>query len=108
MAKKRKTIKKTSSKKITKRKISKRKVKSRRRNPSMTYGILPKYEDFSKAFDKEVPGGLYRIRKDKRVGDVDLSKIELWFELNKAVEEDTDSSLDWASAVLSTLNFEWI
>lgn len=104
----RKSVKKQSTKRKPKKKISKRKT---RRNPSMTYGILPSYDMYSEAFDKVVDGFYYKIRNDKRVGNVNLTKRELWMLLSEAVADWNDGDEDagdWASVVLSTLGFEWI
>lgn len=97
---------------------------------SMTYGQLPSREAFDAAFDRECPGGAYRITNCKRVGNATFTASELWSELNDAVNEsnaetcegewaddsrsydeiqaDEEAAGDWASCVLGTLGFEWI
>lgn len=75
---------------------------------SLTYGTLPSKELFAKAFEEQVPGIYYRIRNDKYIGSVDLTESELWTHLKRAVKIGREVGLDWASAVLDTLGFEWI
>lgn len=78
---------------------------------SMTYGNLPSKAEFEKAFDKEVPSGKYRFGNDERFGNDSVTSNELYKELETAVEEyedGDDAAGDWASAVLSTLGFEWV
>lgn len=75
---------------------------------SMTYGKLPTFKEFEKAFDEQVDGLTYRIRNDKMMGNADLTVKELWYYLRLAVRDGSDKELDWASAILDTLGFEWI
>lgn len=75
---------------------------------SMTYGKLPTFKEFEKAFDEQVDGLTYRIRNDKMMGNVDLTVKELWHYLKLAVHDGSEKALDWASVILDTLGFEWI
>jgi hypothetical protein len=82
------------------------------RMKSMTYGVMPSWTEFEAAFDREVPGGTYRIRNDKGGADGDYTARKL-YELVKAQARDHELGLDdeagdFASAVLETLGFEWI
>lgn len=76
-----------------------------------TFGVLPPYDDFWDAFEDTVGSMYYRIRNDHRVGDTDFTPRELYAELRSAVrdfENGDDEAGSWASAVLSTLGFEWV
>lgn len=89
-------------------------VKAARR--SMTYGVLPSFEEFSVAFDECVNGDKYRFRnmKSNFVGDEDLPKDALWELLQDLVavhnsdDVSSEEAGDLASSILSTLEFEWI
>jgi hypothetical protein len=85
--------------------------KGKRLMPSMTYGVLPSFESFEAAFDRECPDGC-SFGRDKRVGNVTLSCSELWREIVKAHDQweesgDEDAG-DWLSCVLGIFGFEWI
>lgn len=81
---------------------------------TMTCGEMPTRDEFQTAFEDEVPGGNYRIRNDRFLGDLDLTESELWdlvSKLNETASEDSpdcDAALDRSAAILSTLGFEWI
>lgn len=78
---------------------------------SMTYGVLLSKEDFEKAFERLVGDETFiRFSNDKRVGNCRLTCEELWNELDAATGESecSEESLDWASCVLYTLDFEWV
>ncbi len=79
---------------------------------SMTYGILPSRADFDAAFERECPDGTYSIRNDKGGADGDYTASKLWALVKESAEllnDDGDEEAgDFASAVLSTLGFEWI
>lgn len=79
---------------------------------SMTFGFLPRYEDFCQAWSQVIPGDdLFSFGNDPRMGTDELTQDELWDELNKATEEyldGDDEAGDWASAVLSCLKIEWV
>lgn len=79
----------------------------------MTYGILPTAEQYQSAWDAkdnagELRDGMFHFGNCKRVGSCALTFSELWRELEQAVAEGTDESLDWASCVLYCLGVEWI
>lgn len=78
---------------------------------SLTYGQMPSWEVFEKAFREEVPSGWYRFGNDERQGNSSLTVGQLWTELADAIfdwEDGNDHAGDWASCVLSTLGIEWI
>lgn len=90
-----------------KHKVVKKAIK--RKNPSMTYGILPTYIEFSKAFDRIVgKEETFNFGRDKRVGSVNFTKEELWIEIKRAIREDTDESKSWVDDILYSLDFEWV
>lgn len=91
---------------------------------SMTYGELPTREQYDDAWSAlesagELRHGLFTFGNDPRLGDVSLSRDELWKEICRAhkeymglLEDDTDQDPEevgsWLSSVLSCLNFEWV
>lgn len=78
---------------------------------SLTYGILPKIEDFNKAFDLACPTGYYKIENDKIVGTGKWFCDELWHllvHLKIRWEQGSEEHGNLASQILSTLGFEWI
>mgnify|MGYP001585749417 CR=1 FL=1 len=83
---------------------------------SMTYGVLPSYDEFTDAFYEVVEGSRFSFGNDPRVGTDSLSAKELWAELQRAVNEyetnndddEADAAGSWASDVLGVLGFEWI
>jgi hypothetical protein len=78
----------------------------------MTYGVLPPRAEFKKAFDEEMAGKSYTVRNDSILGDVDFDDASDLYRtlasLVKAMEKGSDESGDLASAILSTLGFEWV
>ena len=102
---------------------------------TMTYGIMPAFDDFEKAFDRECPRGSYAIRLNSsdsracdpfKLGDGDWNARELYDACVQVVtaeplEDDYDTAkayrdalkqydavLDLVSSIMDTLGFEWI
>lgn len=86
---------------------------------SMSYGELPSFREFIRAFEHIAPSGYFRIRlsrSDARavegiIGDDDYTVNELWVGVNRLTEEwsqGNDPAGDLASSILSILEFEWI
>jgi hypothetical protein len=83
---------------------------------SLTFGVMPTREQFAECFSREVPGGVYRIRNDKLMGDADFDEQELWDEINEHVSApdwlntlgDDTSIESLISCILYTLGIEWI
>lgn len=81
---------------------------------TLSYGVLPSQDNFSTEFNSQI-FGLYEIRHgtkaqegEERPDAGDYTERALWAELQRLVTLDTESSLSWASDILSTLGFEWI
>jgi hypothetical protein len=75
---------------------------------SMSYGVMPKRDEFKKAFKEEIDGA-YEIRNDSLVGDEDFSEPELWKLLTKLAKKSHDEEHgSLASVILETLGFEWV
>lgn len=86
---------------------------------SLTYGVLPEFGEFEKAFDVVVTTGRYRIclsscdsrAMDKySLGDGSYTCEEL-YKCVQAITQDkdaTDEALDVVSSILTTLGFEWV
>ena len=75
----------------------------------MSYGVMPTRAEFKKAFEEEVPDGVYEIRRDSIVGDDDFDEPALWKllqKLHRKSHNEEHGSL--ASVILETLGFEWI
>ena len=102
---------------------------------TLTYGVLPTEDQFDYNWDEtfsESGGNEFRFRNCKRVGNAELTRTELWAELQKAcaefhggllnddkaladdprtteeIEQAGDAAGDWASSVLGQLGIEWI
>lgn len=89
---------------------------------SMTYGVLPTFEQYDAEWDRldkegELRGGLFHFGNDSRVGNCALDKFQLWKEIEKAhkkyeelldPDEDPESVGNWLSCVLGCLGFEWV
>lgn len=74
---------------------------------SMTFGVMPTFATFQKAFNREVAGSYYTIRNDRNLSG-DYTAREL-YNLVKEIKEDWDGpGADTASAIMSTLGFEWV
>lgn len=81
-----------------------------------TYGVLPRYEDFSARFFEKCPDGIFRVRNFRGLdavypgGNVDLSEEDLWETLNQCADgwQDNHDLGDFASSALQTLGFEWV
>lgn len=81
-----------------------------RKNPYrkiLEYGTLPTYEEYSLAFNEKFPDRLISLRRDKRLGNVDLNELQLWYEINFAINEYDKESLKFAYEILKSLGFEW-
>lgn len=83
----------------------------------LSYGELPKYEQFEMAFKSRHPNGIYQIRGYPELnalyppnGDVDLTLEQTWNALKQGSEcwMDNHELGDIASRILLTLGFEWI
>jgi hypothetical protein len=92
--------------------VTRRYAPSGKLRQQLTYGVLPSYEDFEEAFDAEVPNSTYQIRNDRGGADGDYTARQLYSLVKEQTElfnEDGDDEAgDFASAVLSTLGYEWI
>lgn len=86
---------------------------------SMTYGTLPSRREFVRAFDREVPSGIYYIsgrpaERDDVAGEYSCSQLwHLVVDLTRAWNEAQDETEaeragQWASNILGTFGFEWI
>lgn len=85
---------------------------------TLTYGQLPSREDFTEAFRAQCPDGGYEFKNDERVGSCSLSEGALWgkiVEAHRMFEDDhnvtceqSDQAGEWCSAVLFSLEFEWV
>lgn len=91
---------------------------------TLTAGEVPTQEQYSHAWDTlKLEGELdddFAFRNDKRIGNVTLSKWELWKEINKANKElevalqadngsnESDILFSWISDVLYCLHIEWV
>lgn len=94
---------------------------------SMTYGVLPTREAFGEAFDRECPGGTFRVNLNVRDSDAvewvgipvdpyaDWDADEAWAALNALTESWAagdpyagEKCGDLASTILQILGFEWI
>lgn len=74
-----------------------------------SYGVLPSRDEFDDAFDWECSStGRYKISNDRHGRNGNFDARELWHLVNSEVKDGSDESLDFVSAVLSTLGFEWI
>lgn len=97
--------------------------RKRRRNPyrkSMTFGVMPPFKEFKKAFDEVIPDGEYEMR----LGRTDVEAAEGTIlgtgvysakDLYKGVQQLTEKFYDGddnagslASSIMETLGFEWI
>lgn len=81
----------------------------------LNYGELPPKSVFSAQWNESLLCTGYRITHGSPSGEDTCrplegvySEKELWYELNRLVVLGTDSALDWASSILSTLGFEWV
>lgn len=90
-----------------------------KRNPNvhkvMTYGTIPPFVDFEKAFEKATKshGYSFSIRNSRfdLVPDGDYNDTELYDLLHKLVEEygeGNDEAGDWASNIIQSVGFEWV
>lgn len=82
---------------------------------TLTYGNLPTYDDFATAFESDLdlgPNTLYHIRNDPYFGSDDLTCTEIYEQLERARDDweknGSEPAGDFASAVLTTLGFEWV
>jgi hypothetical protein len=88
---------------------------------TLSHGIMPSFEEFSKAFDRECPRGVYGITPGMGHDPVmeaaagDHTARELYDMCERLADEwgDEDVSIDdsgamLASAIMSTLGFEWV
>lgn len=87
---------------------------------SMTYGVLPSWREFEKAFKKEVPEGQYpmtlrgedsKAARGTVLGDGTFDAKELYKgvkQLTAKYERGDDDAGSLASAILDTLGFEWV
>lgn len=78
---------------------------------SLTYGQLPTFIDFLRAWKDETGSNVARMqfRNDEVFGEnrfVDAATV--WKALVEQVNLGTDQALDWCSCVLEVLGFEWI
>jgi hypothetical protein len=80
---------------------------------SMPRGSLPSKDEFSMAFELEVPDGLYAVRGPRGdwgqlpLEDGDYGLSDLWVFLSSAVLSRDPRKVDFAGALLQTLGFEW-
>lgn len=97
---------------------------------SMTYGQMPDWEEWDRAFDREIERGRYNIRlgaSDSRaadgtpIGDGDYSSKDLYNGVTALVRKwqggkgsgrftrkQRDAAGEFASSIMETLGFEWI
>lgn len=83
---------------------------------SMTYGTMPAFSDFEKAYESHVGSGTYEIRNCRELeavyngGNVDFDLEGLWEFLSECciVGFDNHEALDIASCIMTTLGFEWV
>ena len=98
---------------------------------SMTYGVMPKREDFQRAFERECPNGYHIVLSSSdsravdgfKLGDGVWSESDLWEAVNEIAEYhnlpstvflrprgmyDPISAMDLVSSIMETLGFEWI
>ncbi len=94
---------------------------------SMTYGVMPTFEDFERAFNEECPRGRYsivlgssdnRAADGFRLGDGEWTATDLysacveiadvWHAERCTDETVTDVALGLVCSILDTLGFEWI
>lgn len=79
---------------------------------SMTYGVMPEFEEFEAAFNEAVEGGTFSIRSG-------LTRLALhgeWecrplYDKVKSCADDPDTAesvLDECSSVMCILGFEWV
>lgn len=79
---------------------------------TMSWGEMPTYEEFCEHFCEHVDGN-YRIRNSPVSGNADFDAHELWGHLNQLMDrcedrEDGPVFESEVSAILYTLDFEWI
>ena len=82
---------------------------------SMSFGVMPSFKEFEKAFDDELRGGKYRIRAGASGsgGDYEGSYTarELYDLVNEIKDEgdfdDQNSGMNFASSIMYSLGFEW-
>jgi hypothetical protein len=84
---------------------------------SMTFGVMPTFEEFETAFQASCPQGVYRLKhgvpKNKPIEEGEYSVSQLWDQINILVTppwdlEKDNSAINWASTIMHTLGFEWI
>lgn len=93
---------------------------------TLTFGVLPSFQQFAEAFSEEFPDGLCAFYRDKRVSSKCFGVETLWkevqvatgeFHSGKAIRNGIHSELteegilnagDWVSRVLESLKIEWI
>lgn len=72
-------------------------------------GKLPTKDQFNRLMLEQFPPNApIRLRKDTRLGNVDLTLSEFRRAIITAYLEQTDNSLEWCKYQLSKLNVEWI
>lgn len=88
---------------------------------SMTFGVMPEFRDFQKNFKKSVGNKLYpwelkgedaravqKIGVDSYGEFTDKELYDIVKKLNKQYDKGDDDAGSLASAIMSTLDFEWI
>lgn len=88
---------------------------------AMTYGEVPHFSEFQRAFDKVIPdGGYYRMELNSSdskaaeftiIGTGCFNAEELWIGAKQLVEKfnlGCEDAGSLASSILSTLGFEWV
>lgn len=98
--------------------MKRKRARKPRKNPrqAMTYGVLPKRQDFCDAFFDATGGQptyslVVKGKAPKEVATGDYTEAELWAvvgKLKKAWERGDEDAGDWASGILTTLGFEWV
>lgn len=74
----------------------------------LPYGQLPTTEQFLRAYlETYNPNKPIKLRKDVRLGNIDLSGKEYWQEIKRAHRENSDASLAWCRNKLLAMSIEW-
>lgn len=80
----------------------------------LTYGQMPSYLEYEGNFERVCPStGTYSINHGSPITDDDppagdYTASELWEEMKRLRERQTDESVQWVSDILGTLGWEWI
>ncbi len=83
---------------------------------SVTWGTMPTFEEFERAFDEVCEDGEFQFGNDRIVGSDKLNVYELWDTVNDVwvraggapTVADADADEAWVSDILLTLGWEWV